>query len=1023
MIRHAHQLAIYPLCRRLMSACVALVLLTSTVRSFAADTGDLFQDRVAPILRSRCVNCHNAIDQKGGFSVQTRQGVLDSGLIEPGKPADSHFLQVLLPEKDRRPSMPKNGEPLTADEVAAIRQWIASGAVWPEGLTIDDAVVENTRWWSFEPLKRPPVPTTATVPNSQFPQQLPEHPIDAFILQSLVKQGLAPNPPADPRVLVRRLYFDLLGLPPTPDEVEAFVTAVQQEPVGAKSVAYEQLVDRLLASPHYGERWGRHWLDVVKYADTCGYDKDKLRPNAWPYRDYVIRSFNDDKPYARFVQEQLAGDVLMPGTADGILGLGFIAAGPWDWIGHAEVPESKIDGKVARHTDRDEMVSNTLNTFCSVTIQCCQCHNHKFDPFTQEHYYNLQTVFAAVDRAERAYDLDPRIEQQRLQWAGRLKTARDALKTLTAAIQTDGGPELAALEKQIATLQSAGTPVVKQPQFGYHSAIAKAQDTSKWVQVDLGTEVEIAKIVLRPCHDDFNQIGAGFGFPVRFELACGSSATELLPMHAVTAKDLPNPGLAAYEVEVSSTKSRFLRITATKLAPRQNDFMFALAEVQVFDAAGNNVALHAAVTAQDSIEAPERWRKSNLTDGIWASAGDQAAVERLAVAKQQRQAILGRVTTAPRAADRERLTDEIAACERQLKSLPAGKLVYAAATHFTPIGTFQPTQGKPRAIHRLHRGNVLQPREPSVPGTLPIAMDADSSVSSAGRFNLQPDHTEGERRAALARWITRPDHPLTWRSIVNRVWQHHFGRGLVETPNDFGRMGKQPTHPELLDWLAVEFRDNGQSFKQLHRLIVTSATYRQSSAHHAAHSTIDADNRFLWRMNRRRLEAEEIRDTMLAVSGKLNPQLGGPGYYLFVLERPEHSPHYEYHKFNPDDPASHRRSIYRFIVRSQPDPYLTTLDCADSSQSTPQRHETLTSLQALALLNNGFSLTMSQHFASQLARDAGTVADQVALGFQRATGRRPTDGELVELTAYAQQHGLANLCRILFNLSEFIYID
>ncbi len=443
----------------------------------------------------------------------------------------------------------------------------------------------------------------------------------------------------------------------------------------------------------------------------------------------------------------------------------------------------------------------------------------------------------------------------------------------------------------------------------------------------------------------------------------------------------------------------------------------------MFDQAGNNVALQSAVTSLDSIEAPDRWRKSNLTDGIWASAGDEAAILQLAEAQKQRQIILDRITTAERTAERERLSKEIASLESQLKALPSGKLVYAAATHFTPKGSFNPTNGKPRAIHLLHRCSVQQPLAPSLPGTLPIQMSSDLSPSAAGHFNLPPDHTEGDRRAALAQWITRPDHPLTWRSIVNRIWQHHFGRGLVDTPNDFGRMGKLPTHPELLDWLAVEFRDNGQSFKKLHQLIVTSATYQQSSVHDASNSTIDSDNRFLWRTNRRRLGAEEIRDSMLAVSGRLDTKMGGPGYYLFALERPEHSPHYEYHKFNHHDAASHRRSVYSFIARSQPDPYMTTLDCADSSQSTPQRNETLTSLQALSMLNNGFSLTMSKHFASRLSTEASSPSKQVARGFQLTSGRSPTESELTELTAYAEKYGMHNLCRLLFNLSEFVYVD
>jgi hypothetical protein len=998
---------------------LAVVLASGSL--FLTDTSvraeDLFRDRVAPILGHRCVSCHNSIDRKGELSLQSRDDMLDSGFVEPGQPDDSELLQVLISHGGQKPTMPKSGEPLEATEVAAITDWIKAGAKWPDGFTIEDPVIEGSDWWSFAPMVKP---DTGALMAASSPDVT--NPIDAFILKTLAEQKLTPSKPAEPRDLIRRLYFDLIGLPPTPEEVEAFVNESQREPAGTKPSAYERLVDRLLASEHYGERWARHWLDVVKYADTHGYDKDKLRPNAWPYRDYVIKSFNDDKPYARFVQEQLAGDVLFPGTADGILGLGFIAAGPWDWIGHAEVPESKIDGKVARHTDRDEMVSNTMNTFCSVTIQCCQCHNHKFDPFTQTHYYNLQSVFAAVDRAERIYDLDPQIEKQRLQLADQLKSTRAALTTLNAAIQKDGGPELVALDKQIAELQPRAAPAAKRPEFGYHSGISAKQDAEKWVQIDLGREVDISKIVLRPCHDEFNHIGAGFGFPARFMISGGITASDTT-LHDATTNDVANPGIVPYEVDLANTKARFVRVTATRLAPRQNDFILALAELQVFDQAGNNVALQSVVTSLDSIEAPERWRKSNLTDGIWASADDEAAITQLADAQQQRQVILDRITTAERTAERERLGKEIASLESQLKGLPSGKLVYAAATHFTPKGSFSPTNGKLRAIHLLHRGNVQQPLSPSVPGTLPIQMSSDLSLSEAGHFNLPPDHTEGDRRAALAQWITRADHPLTWRSIVNRIWQHHFGRGLVDTPNDFGRMGKLPTHPELLDWLAKEFRDNGQSFKKLHQLIVTSATYQQSSVHDASNSTIDSDNRFLWRMNRRRLGAEEIRDTMLAVSGKLDTKMGGPGYYLFALERPEHSPHYEYHKFDSEDPASHRRSVYRFIVRSQPDPYMTTLDCADSSQSTPQRNETLTSLQALSLLNNGFSLTMSKYFASRLSAEESSLPEQVTRAFQLISGRSPTQSELAELTTYADKHGMANLCRVLFNLSEFVYVD
>ena len=352
-----------------------------------------------------------------------------------------------------------------------------------------------------------------------------------------------------------------------------------------------------------------------------------------------------------------------------------------------------------------------------------------------------------------------------------------------------------------------------------------------------------------------------------------------------------------------------------------------------------------------------------------------------------------------------------------MKKLPKGNMVYAASTHFKEQGQFKPTNGKPRMIRFLHRGEVTQPREVVAPGTLPIFN------GEPWRFDLPLDHGESDRRAALAKWLVRKDHPLTWRVIVNRVWQWHFGEGLVASPNDFGELGQLPSHPKLLDWLGLYFRDQGGSFKRLNKLLVMSAAYQQSSDGNEEFARSDSGNRLLWRMNRRKLSAEEIRDAVLSVSGKLNFEMGGPGYYLFALEKTAHSPHYEYHKFNPEDSRSHRRSIYRFIVRSQPNPFMTTLDCADSSQSTPKRNETLTALQALSLLNNKFSVAMARHFATRLEKEESDIARQVGRGHLLVTGRMPSEEERDLLLGYARKHGLQNLCRALFNLSEFTYLD
>ena len=967
-----------------------------------ASGDDLFRDHVAPLLSARCLTCHNSDESKGDFSLQTAAKLLDH--VEPGDSAASHLVDVIGGNGEPA-TMPKDGRPLSKKEVAMIRRWVDDGATWPNGFVLTEPVVDNFDWWSLKPIRSVKVPTVEAPGDRSWIRT----PVDAFVLKQLKAHKLEHSATADRRTLIRRLTYDLTGLPPTPVEVATFLGDDSPR-------AYEKLVDRLLASKHYGERWARHWLDVVRYADTCGYDKDKLRPNAWPFRDYVIRSFNDDKPYSRFVEEQIAGDVLYPGSADGILGLGFIAAGPWDFIGHVEVPESKIDGMEARNLDRDEMVSGTLNAFCSTTIQCARCHNHKFDPFTQEHYYSLQAVFAAVDRAERPYDLDPNTETRRVDLTKQLHVLQKQQSSLAAAIAKDGGAELATANALIKKLKSKAGPSSKRPEFGYHSQLAKSADIEKWVEVDLGRDVAIREVVLSPCHDDFGNIGAGFGFPQRFVVTSRTDSGETTTIVDHSKRQFANPRLRPVRIETTRS-ARFIRVTGTKLFDRSGQFILALSELQAIDDTGRNAAKGAKVSSLDSIEAPVRWRRTNLVDGIWPRAADPAILDQLVKAEAQRAAILARVNTAERQQRAAKLNENIALINKQLAALPVGRMVYAAATRFKQQGNFKPTDGKPRTVRLLHRGNIQQPRNEMQPGAVPLAAGDD------WRLNLSSKHTEADRRAALAKWITAKENPLTWRSIVNRIWQYHFGRGIVETPNDFGRMGQQPTHPNLLDWLAADFRDNGQSFKRLHRMIVLSSTYRQASGGREASQKIDSDNRFVWRMSRRRLEAEELRDAVLAVSGRLNKKMGGPGYYLFKLERTEHSPHYEYHKFDPEDEKSHRRSVYRFIVRSQPDPFMTTLDCADSSQSTPRRNETLTSLQALSLLNNRFMLAMSNHFAKRMEAEANTTGERIALGLRLIANREPTAAELKQLTAYADRHGLPNLCRLLFNLSEFVYVD
>ncbi|MBL9212926.1 MAG: DUF1553 domain-containing protein [Opitutaceae bacterium] len=970
-----------------------------------------FVPDIRPILEAHCVKCHGAEKQKSGYRLDVKSIALTGGEgsapnILPGQGAASPLLKYIKGEvEDMR--MPPEGEALSAADVAKIQAWIDAGAEWPDSASA--VVADPLDWWSLRPIAAVSPPPAAP------------HPIDAFIRAKLAANGLTPTPAADARTLIRRLYFDLTGLPPTPEEIEAFAADTAPD-------AYSRLVDRLLASPRYGERWARHWLDVVHYGDTHGYDKDKLRPNAWPYRDYVIRSLNADKPYARFVQEQIAGDVLFPETADGIEALGFISAGPWDFIGHAEVPESKIDGKLARHLDRDDMVANAIGTFSSLTVHCAQCHHHKFDPIPQEDYYRLQAVFAALDRTDRPYYRDDARNARFQQLKREQRETEAALAALEAPLRARVGDSYSALRRRLDAplLNDPANPGKPSPSFGYHSALSSTPDVTQWVQVDLGESVDIDRVWLLPCHDDFNGIGAGFGFPVRFKVEVSDDptfqrgVTLLWIRYDVTfMADFPNPGLTPFSTGGSKDDGivgRHVRVTVTKLAPRKDDYMFALAELRVTDRAGRNVALGRPVTASDSIERAPRWQKSNLTDGVAPAA--LSADERRSLEREIDAVLLG-AADEPTRTRRAELRAQSARIAAELKTFPKPDLVYAGGIH-TGSGTFKGTGaegGRPRPIHVLARGQVTHPGRPVEPGTL------SALTFAPARFDLPPDAPEGERRAALARWLTEPKNPLTWRSLVNRVWQYHFGRGLVDTPNDFGRNGATPSHPELLDWLAAEFRDRGGSLKSLHRLIVSSETYRQASTGQAAAEKIDSGNTLLWRQNRRRLEAEALRDAVLAVSGKLDLTPGGPGWQDFVIERPEHSPHFKYELANPDDPKTWRRSIYRFIVRSQTHPWMTSMDCADPSMRVDKRNESLSPLQALAMLNNGFIVTQAQHLAARVQREQPDLGAQVSRAHALALGRAPDSTTRARLVAFAEAEGLPALCRLLLNLNEFTFVD
>ncbi|MCB1076382.1 MAG: DUF1553 domain-containing protein [Verrucomicrobiae bacterium] len=951
------------------------------------------------VLEKNCLSCHNAHDHKGDV-------ILDRSPLQVDDLRDI-IDSVTGPD----PEMPKDRAPLSASEIAALEAWVNSGATIPTGQILEDRYVPGLDWWSLKPIATQHGRIGDLTGSDRA---WARNEIDAFVLTKLKEKGLHPSPEAEPRVLARRLYFDLTGLPPTPGQIDSFAAAYAKE----GETAYGALVDELLESPAYGEHFARHWLDVARYGETHGYDKDKPRPNAWPYRDYVIRSLNDDKPWSRFVQEQIAGDALFPGDPDGIVALGFIAAGPWDYIAHSEVGEKKLDGRIAKHMDRDDMVSAVFNAFMSTTAQCAQCHHHKFDPVSMEDYYRLHAVFAAVDRADRVYDLDPAIQKRRESLSVEVGKGEASLKGLDQRITEAGGEELTRLRDQIRALTDKGVgKIEKSPEFGYHSQIVTQADSEKWVQVDLPEATAIQKIELIGAHDDFGGIGAGFGFPVRYRVEVADDAAFQQNIRVLadrTSGDQPNPGIAPVLIDTGGVTARHIRLSATRLAKRSNDYILALAEMRIIGPSGENVADGASVTALDSIESGPRWGRKNLIDGKFPTGGDPDALRQLADLRAKEQALLNRLNTPEIQRERDAAETRLAELKKELSGLPIGKLVYAAATHFTKFGNVIPTEGKPREIHLLQRGDLRSPGALMKPGA-PALWEG-----VAPEFSLHSGASEADGRAALAKYLTEPRNPLAWRSIANRVWLWHFGRGIVDSPNNFGRMGMEPTHPELLDFLAATLRDDpGQSLKALHRLIVTSATWRQRSDSDTSRAAIDGDNAYYWRANRRRLSAEEVRDAVLVAAGKLSRDMGGPSFQDFVIEKPEHSPHYQYHLHDPDDPKSLRRSIYRMIARSQTQPFLTTLDCADPSQMVAKRDETTTALQALALMNNPFMTTMAGHFADRV----GGETDPVSAAFGIATGRSATLEERTALAAYAETYGLNNACRIILNLSEFSYVD
>lgn len=1113
-----------------MKSLLPFSLLVASTRLLAAesDAAKLFHEQVAPILVKNCVECHNDVTTKGGLNMETLATTLKGGdegpAIVPGKATESLLYTMIVPEAEgEKPEMPKKKPALSAAETDLIKRWIDMGAAWPQEIVLKEKPKGDVTHWAFLPLK-----------TSKHTS------IDAFITEKLKENGLSMNPAADARTFIRRASFDLIGLPPTPEEVAAFVSDVSDtSDTSDTSDPHAKLIDRLLNSPRYGERWARHWLDVVRFAESHGFEMNRARPNAWPYRDYVIRSLNEDKPYDQFVREQIAGDQL--GADEGT---GFLVAGAWDQV-KGQDPVLRAN---QRADEMHDLVSTTGSTFLGLTVGCARCHDHKFDPVSQVDYFRVRAIFEGVQHAER--ELRPADAEERQTKAEKVRQEIAAIDStlsrfqpcaqLTKRVLVDDDLPPPTKPEAIGCVQieqpTNGKPIeyspgtepgqlsdpgdsTRLPNLGesYRYWSAKTDEVGKdffswnphvagkqrvWLSwgawtthakdaryiLDLDGDAntkedqkEIAVVDQSKFADGSGAIPqqkrwSGFKFAGTHALTKDSIvilrsgklggptvADAVLFEEADEAKPASQPHLRAPVTHLANResfdamKAKFVRFTIHATIGGQP----CIDELEVF-AGGRNVALAklgAKVTASDvyndgsnpihqiahandglygnakswiakgakgwlQIELP---REETISSVVWsrdrAEKGkvyqDRLATDYVIEVSSDGKAWTAVASSADRlAADyRDRIRDvptlsgvtgenaaEVknhserrAALQRELKTLTSFPLAY--------LGKFE----QPGPTYRLHRGDPMLPKEEIAPGAL---------SQLGAKLDLAKDTPESERRMALAKWLTDPQNPLTARVMVNRIWHYHFGSGISDTPSDLGFNGGKPSHPELLDWLAAEFMRRGWSVKEMHHLIMNSAAYRQSSAANDAGLKADSGSRLLWRFPTRRIEAEPLRDSILAVSGVLDLTMGGPGFDLFEPNDNYVKVYQSKQEFGPD---TFRRMIYQSKPRVQLDDTFGAFDVPDAGQIAPRRTSSTTPLQALNFLNSTFVMQQAGLFAARLEKEAGKAAEaQVKRAFQLAYQRDPRADELNESTKLISKHGLAMFCRALFNTSEFM---
>jgi len=945
----------------------------------AASEGIDFARDIGPLLETHCLRCHSPNNLQGEISLATRADIFARDYVLPGDPNGSYLLDLVAGSEGDPPEMPQEGAPLTAAEVALIRDWIAAGAVWPEGVTLEEQSQGDRSWWSLQPLAavEPPEP-------EPLPTAWQTHPIDRFLAAALANKGLTPNPPADRRSLIRRATYDLTGLPPTPEEVAAFLA-------DSDPMAYEHLIDRLLASPRYGERWGRHWLDVVRFGESNGYERNFLINDLWPFRDWVIDFFNADKPFDRFICEHLAGDVVGAGDPDVMIGSAFLVSGPYDDVGNQDPAQAAQ----IRANTLDEIIRATGEAFLGMTVGCARCHNHKFDPIKQADYYRLYATFAGI-RHGRAVWATPEQKQAR---AAALRPLEQRKQQLTQTLSEQRETILSRARERLADYE-ADWPRPPVDRTGTEERFPTV--TARFVRLvceagDINLESRGFKI------DEFEIYTPG---PDRRNVALASAG-------AVASG--PSRGSEFYGPQLVNDGRFGARLIGN------NEVTIELAEPTEIDrvvfssARGEKTPDHNlfGFVAEYRIEVSDdgqRWTevasgrdrrpRSRPLPGARPPAGRQQPLSQL------EHRLLAVATTPAEAARRAELSSElreVGAAIAKVPSLPQAWIGSRSAKDAT--GPF----------HIFLGGNPQKRGDEVAPASLSFLEEV------AEPFVLSADTPEATRRRALAEWIVATDNPLTSRVLANRVWHYHFGRGIVATPNDFGVMGSAPSHPQLLDWLAGRLVAGGWRLKPLHRLIMTSQAYRQSSAWRRAPAAVDGDARLLWRFPPRRLAAEELRDTLLAVAGVLDTTMGGPGFRLYAFEQDNVC---SYTPLDDHGPETYRRAVYHQNARASVVDLMTEFDQADCTLSEPRRASTTTPLQALTLLNHSFTLDMAEAVAARVEAEAGPApAARVARLVQLAYQRPPTAAERQRLTAFVAEHGLRALCRAVLNSNELLHLD